>query len=129
MRAAHDFAIEEIQTSEALKLASGRDYPELPWAIARSAAVKIAAPRAFRAGDAGIIVSDAAASPLRVHSFLCAEWDWGILRNLLAATLQRFPDREFFTPPVFPDDFGREIFEPLGFVREPLNQLLMRREL
>ncbi|HMJ07298.1 MAG TPA: hypothetical protein VK474_13645, partial [Chthoniobacterales bacterium] len=76
-----------------------------------------------------IIVSDAGASPIRVHSFLCSEWDWEMLRNLLAATMQPFPDREFFTPPVFPEEFAKEIFEPLGFKLEPLTQFLMRREL
>ncbi|HMJ05638.1 MAG TPA: GNAT family N-acetyltransferase, partial [Chthoniobacterales bacterium] len=30
-----DLAVEEIPICDALKLASGRDYPELPWAITR----------------------------------------------------------------------------------------------
>jgi len=43
--------------------------------------------------------------------------------------MQRYPDREFFTPPFFPEQLGEEVFQPLGFVREPLSQFLMRYDL
>lgn len=54
--------------------------------------------------------------------------DWLALRNGLGALLELFPDREFLTPPVFPEQFGEEIFQPLGFTPEPLSQFLMRYE-
>jgi hypothetical protein len=75
------------------------------------------------------VISNTAVQHIRVHAFLVAEQDWNVLRNILAAVIQQFPNREFFAPAIFPEEFGLEIFPPLGFVRDPLNQLLMRREL
>ena len=43
-------------------------------------------------------------------------------RQALSAVLQRHFDREFLARPFFPENFGQEIFEPLGFTREPLTQ-------
>jgi hypothetical protein len=51
------------------------------------------------------------------------------LREALSALLQRYPDHEFFTPSVFPEKFGQEVFQPLGFTREPLSQFPMRYDL
>jgi len=55
--------------------------------------------------------------------------DWNALRDALGALLRLYPDHEFFCPAVFPDRFGEEIFQPLGFARDPLNQFLMRKNL
>jgi hypothetical protein len=54
---------------------------------------------------------------------------WPAARQGVVALLKRYPDREFFTPAVFPEKFGVEIFAPLGFAREALTQFLMRDNL
>jgi hypothetical protein len=46
-----------------------------------------------------------------------------------AAVLRKFPESEFFAREIFPEEFGPKVFEPLGFKREPLNQILMRHDL
>jgi hypothetical protein len=55
--------------------------------------------------------------------------DWAALRETLSALMQRYPGRELYTPPVFPEQFGEEVFQPLGFVRERLSQFLMLHNL
>lgn len=125
-------ALEEISLLQATLRPGALEYPDLPWAISRHAIVKLPAAQAFRAGPAVVVIGDPEVSPIRVHALFSTaleKMDWEPLRNALGSVLQRFPDREFFTPPVFPEQFGAEVFQPLGLTREPLNQLLMRREL
>ncbi len=121
--------IDEISILDALRMPAGRDYPELPWPITRHAAAKQNGTRAYRIADTClvIIIPDETA-PIRVHSFISARESWEQKQDLLAATLRRFRGREFFTPAVFPEEFGHEVFAPLGFERDPLSQFLMRRD-
>ncbi len=51
------------------------------------------------------------------------------MREAFASVLELHRGREFFAPPVFPEEFGTKLFAPLGFAREPLSQFLMRRDL
>jgi GNAT superfamily N-acetyltransferase len=123
-------SLEEISLIRATQIPSALEYPNLPWPISRHAIAKSAAKYAFQSGHALVVMGDPEVSPVRVHALSCPnEMDWPALREILSALLQRYPDREFFTPPVFPEQFGQEIFEPLGFAREPLNQFLMRHDL
>ena len=122
--------VEEISVIDANQKPDAFEYPDIPWQISRHAALKAPGARAFR-NDAvrGVVIGEASVKRIRVYAFFAAEQDWKALRSLLPAVIQQFPSCEFFAPAVFPEQFGLEIFEPLGFVREPLNQLLMRREL
>ncbi len=123
-------SLEEISLITASQLPSALEYPNLPWQISRHAIAKLAAARAFRSGDALIVMSDLEVSPVRLHALSCSNtMDWPALRATLSAILQRHPDREFFTPAVLPEQFGQEVFQPLGFTREPLSQFLMRYDL
>jgi len=122
--------LEEISLIRATQMPSALEYPDLPWPITRHAVAKSAAKHAFRSGQALIVMGDPELSPVRVHALSCSNrMDWAALRETLRALLQRHPDREFFTPPVFPEQFGQEVFQPLGFAREPLSQFLMRYDL
>lgn len=119
--------LEEISLIRAAQIPSAQEYPELPWPISRHAIAKSAARCAFHSGPALIVMGDPEVSPVRVHALSCSNrMDWTALRETLSAFLQRYPDREFFTPAVFPEQFGQEVVQPLGFVREPLSQFLMR---
>lgn len=122
--------LEEVSLIRATQIPSALEYPDLPWPISRHAIAKSAAKCAFQSGDALIVVGDPEVSPIRVHALSCSDvMDWAALRETFSALLQRYPDREFFTPPVFPEQFGQEVFQPLGFVQEPLSQFLMRYDL
>jgi hypothetical protein len=117
-----------VLTASQMETASG--YPEIPWQISRFAMAKIPNGRALALDGQCVIIGGAAPEPVRIHGFFgYRNHDWTGLRNLLRAVLTKFPDTEFFAPQIFPDQFGPEVFEPLGFKRETLNQFLMRREL
>ena len=119
----------EISAIDLSQMRSLFEYPRIPWQISRQAMAKVPAARVFGKDEACVVVGDTAVQSIRVHAFFAAQQDWNALRNILAAIIQQLANREFFAPAVFPEQFGLEIFAPLGFVREPLNQLLMRREL
>lgn len=124
--------LEEVSLTSASQMLSAIEFPTLPWQISRHALAKVTGGRAFRAGNAIAVVGDPNVDPVRIHalSSLSPEGtDWDALRAALAAILRRHPDREFFAPPVFPAIFGKKIFQPLGFARDPLTQALMRFDL
>jgi GNAT superfamily N-acetyltransferase len=122
--------LEEISLIKASQIPSALEYPDLPWQISRHAIAKLTAARAYRSGDTLIVMGDPEVSPVRLHGLSCSNrMDWPALRATLRAVLQRYPDREFFAPAVFPEQFGHQVFQPLGFAREPLSQFLMRYDL
>ena len=47
---------------------------------------------------------------------------------LVTALIERFPDKEFYLPAIFPEETGEAACAPLGFVREKLHQFLMRKD-
>lgn len=122
--------LEELSLIRASQIPSALEYPDLPWPITRHAIAKSAAKHAFRNGQILIVVGDLEVTPVRVHALSCADRiDWAALRGALSTLFQRYPEHEFFTPPVFPEEFGDQVFQPLGFAREPLSQFLMRYDL
>jgi ribosomal protein S18 acetylase RimI-like enzyme len=122
--------LEEISLIRATQIPSALEYPDLPWPITRHAIAKSAAKYAFQSGHALIVMGDPEVSPVRVHALSCSNrMDWAALRETLSPLLQRYSGCEFFAPPVFPEQFGQEVFLPLGFAREPLSQFLMRYDL
>lgn len=124
--------LQELSLTRASQLPSALEYPDLPWQVSRHAIAKLAKGRAFGARNALIVTGDLEASPVRLHALSCPSSDfieWPALREALRALLQLYPDREFYTPAVFPEQFGEKVFQPLGFAREPLSQVLMRSEL
>ncbi len=126
---ANGAAVEEISIMEAINSHAAICYPELPWSISGFAIAKVAGVHAYRHGDTSVVLSNPAVDgPIRVHGIFSAIENWPARRQALAATLQRFSEREFFAVPVFPEVFGAELFAPLGFTREKLTQSLMRRD-
>jgi ribosomal protein S18 acetylase RimI-like enzyme len=127
----HDYSndVEEISIVDAGQRPDAFEYPNIPWQISRHAVLKAPGARAFRNDAARVVIGEPSVKRIRVHAFFAAEQDWKALRSVLAAVIQQFPSCEFFAPAIFPEEFGLEIFEPLGFAREPLNQLLVRRDL
>ena len=122
-------SLEEISLIAASQTRSALDYPEIPWQISRHAVAKLSAARAFRIGDTVIVIGDPSSSPIRVHAFFNFSGKVDEITSAFAAVLQRFKGSEVFAPAIFPKHFDKQIFQPLGFKREPLNQFLMRRDL
>lgn len=121
--------IQEIPVIEASQMPHIFDYPNLPWQISRHAVLKVPAAHAFRSDNTCIVIGDPTVRPIRVHGIFQRIENWPAARAVLSAVARGFPNHEFHAPAIFPEPFGSEIFAPLGFVRESLNQLLMRRQL
>jgi ribosomal protein S18 acetylase RimI-like enzyme len=121
--------MQEISPTLASQLPRATEYPAIPWQISRHAIAKLPIARAFRVEHVCAVIGDTNAESIRIHACFAAETDWSALRRVVSAVLRQFPEQEFFAPAIFPEQFGKEIFEPLGFLPEPLNQLLMRRDL
>ncbi len=127
-----DAGATEIPLLTAIQTPSSTDYPDLPWQVSRHSAAK-APPgaRAFTSSHARVVFSDPEDEPIRVLAMftdLQNKAGWDALRRLLSAVIPLFPNRTWWTPAVFPECHGHEVFQPLGFTEEPLRQFLMRRQ-
>ncbi|MEO5719168.1 MAG: GNAT family N-acetyltransferase [Chthoniobacterales bacterium] len=125
--------LKEISIAAASQLPAGQEFSELPWAISRHAIAKMISGRAYFSGRAVVVIGDpAVAGPVRIHALASAQTgapDWAAMRQAFASVLALHRAREFFAPPVFPEEFGEKLFLPLGFAPEPLGQFLMRYDL
>lgn len=109
------------------------EYPDWPWQISRSALANLPpGAQAVRSGSVALVYSESASESIRIHAALTLQpgaMDWPGLRALLCGLQRRIPPRRWFAPAIFPEVFGQELFGPLGFQREALNQFHMQREL
>ncbi len=124
---------EEVSILEALRIPAAADYPEIPWQISRHALAKVPVGRAFRTENVCLVIGDPEATPVRIHAAIMVDLPhalaWQELCGVLAGVMAEFPNRDFFAPAIFPEEFGTHLFEPLGFKVEPISQFLMRRDL
>ena len=124
---------DEVPPMQALRMPVASDYPELPWQISRHAVAKAPVVRAFRTETVCIVIGDPEAQPVRIYGCFTVDPPhahvWEDLRGVFAGIVSRFPNREFFAPAIFPEEYGLLLFEPLGFKLEPISQFLMRRDL
>jgi GNAT superfamily N-acetyltransferase len=122
--------VTEISLLAATRRQSAFDYPDWPWQISRFAIAKLAVGHAFSSNNACVVVGDPEVKPIRIHAFAGIDGrNWETARKITGAVMAKWPEDEFFAPQLFPEPIGREVFEPLGFKREPLNQFLMRKDL
>lgn len=123
--------VTEIPLLDALLMRSAHEYPQLPWQVSRHAWSKAAVAHAFASGSACVMIGDVTAKPVRVLGFLsdAPQMQWEALRAILGTIIAHHPEAEFFAPAIFPSGYGEQIFEQLGFEREPISQFLMRRDL
>ncbi|MEO8043554.1 MAG: GNAT family N-acetyltransferase [Spartobacteria bacterium] len=132
-KSAATVSLQEISVATASQLPSAQEFPELSWAISRHAIAKMVPGRGYSSGGAVVVTGDPnVEGPIRVHSVSSiapGRPDWTAMQKALGAVLALHRGREFFAPPVFPEDFGTKIFAPLGFVPEPISQFHMRYDL
>jgi GNAT superfamily N-acetyltransferase len=122
--------LEQISLLAASEICPGLDFPDIPWQISRYAVAKLADACAYRMRNVCVVAGDPAVTPARIYSLLGdGHGEPNGLRNVLAALIKAWPHTEFFAREIFPEEFGGKVFEPLGFAREPLNQILMRHDL
>ncbi len=108
--------------------ALGRAHRDLPFQVTppslRALPVKL---QAWRAGSAQLVFSQAADGTLTIHCLLDAEPGQRDAQALVAAVMERHPSQRVNVPQLQRLDLGGLALERLGFVRQPLHQLLLRR--
>jgi ribosomal protein S18 acetylase RimI-like enzyme len=120
----------DLSMFEALQIPTIPEYPALPWPVCRFSAAKVRRAQAFALDDVAMVIGDPTASPIRLHAFFGLNGNnWESVRNLTASVLRKFPGREFYAPPIFPEEFTAPLFGPLGFRKEQLSQFFMRKDL
>jgi ribosomal protein S18 acetylase RimI-like enzyme len=125
-----DADLKKISLVEAANISGASDFPDIPWQVSRHAVLKLADARAYGTDSAAIVISHPRVTPIRIYAVLeCGRGDRAPARSALGAVIRQFPGNEFFAREVFPQDLGPAVFQPLGFSREPLNQILMRHDL
>lgn len=126
--------ISEIPVNTLLNRPHAIEYPELPWQISRHALACLP-PRArtYTLNDTALVISDPVGPALAVRILAAItlesrSMNWPALRTLAQSVIASIPGRTWSASQLFPESFGPAFFEPLGFQRAPLNQILMRLE-
>jgi GNAT superfamily N-acetyltransferase len=105
---------------------------ELPWQCSAEALAQSALPsRAFRLGPAWCIVSDPSTATIQIRTIV-VEPDSrreGAARKLLLALFDRFPDKTWKVPIIFPQAVAPGLFESVGMTVEAISQVQMKFDL
>jgi ribosomal protein S18 acetylase RimI-like enzyme len=123
--------LEEITVLELIRRASRFEYPAVPWQVSVHAALKLApGSRVLGLGKSLVALMNTEREPVfrMVHQGPDAapEPDWAELRQLVAGCFALFPGRQRWSfPPIVPEQIGQNLFGPLGFSRQKLNQFQM----
>jgi ribosomal protein S18 acetylase RimI-like enzyme len=120
----------DLSMFEALQIPTVPEYPALPWPVCRFSAAKVRRAQAFALDEVAMVIGDPTGSPIRLQAFFGLNGtNWETVRNLTASVLRKFSGREFYAPPIFPEEFAGPVFAPLGFRQEQLSQFFMRKDL
>lgn len=83
---------------------------------------------AMRCGDAVIVYVETGPEALTIQSLVDADPAQTDAQSLLAALIEDHPRHRIVVPQLQRPDVGGDALERMGFVRQPLHQVLMRRE-
>ena len=125
--------LEEVSVLEAGQHASVFEYPSIPWQVSLHAAAKLPpGVRVFCLGNSVVFMTNPEDDPITIRMLHQARRgqpsgppDWTELRRVIESLVSKFKNRRWSAPAIFPEEFGTEVFQPLGFTREPLNQFQM----
>ncbi len=124
---------ETLTVARLLATSHALEYPELPWQISRFALAHLPPKaRAYHRDDAVLVVSDPVTPVIRILAVMTlgsGPMNWRALEDLGRSVMRSHPGAQWMVPQIFPEEFGSGFFEPLGFKRETLNQLLMHHDL
>ncbi|MDP3619644.1 MAG: GNAT family N-acetyltransferase [Ramlibacter sp.] len=84
---------------------------------------------AMRCGDAVIVYVETGPEALTVHSLVDADPAQTDAQSLIAALIEDHPRHRIVVPQLQRPDVGGDAMERMGFVRQPLHQVLMRKAL
>ncbi|WP_152682651.1 GNAT family N-acetyltransferase [Caenimonas sp. SL110] len=84
---------------------------------------------AMRCGDAVIVYVETGPEALTIQSLVDADPAQADAKALIAALIEDHPRHRIVVPQLQRPDVGGEALEKMGFVRQPLHQVLMRKAL
>jgi len=120
--------LDEMDVREAGSLISQHGLPDLPWQLSGETVAQMTPPtRAYRKGQAYIVISDPEAEHVVIWSLLVASEarGKGLGVDLLKAVIAKHAGRTWHVPAIYPEELGK-VLEQAGFVREELSQCQMR---
>jgi ribosomal protein S18 acetylase RimI-like enzyme len=122
--------LEEIDIRLVARLVGICGLDNLPWQISAESLAQYGPPnRAYRLGDASIVISNPAADQIAIRSVIVLPEAraQGQARRLIQAVIARYPNKKWLISALCPEEVGG-LFEKIGFKRGTLSQFQMRKE-
>jgi ribosomal protein S18 acetylase RimI-like enzyme len=123
--------LKEVDLHEAGTLISRYGLPDLPWQLSgESISLMNPAPRAYRHGEAYVVISNPEAEHVVLWSLLVEPEarGRGLGTQMLKLVIAQHGERKWHVPALCPEEFGR-VFEKAGFQKEKLSQWQMKLRL
>jgi ribosomal protein S18 acetylase RimI-like enzyme len=101
---------------------------DLPWQVAGTTIARLGHPnRAYVLDQAMAVISDPAQDTIHLRCLFVPPpyQKQGQGSRLLRALVAAFPQKRWAIKPLCPERYGTGFFEKRGFIRQPLNQVLM----
>lgn len=125
------YDLREVDLREAGTLISRYGLPDLPWQLSgESITLMNPAPRAYRHGQAYVVISNPEAEHVVLWSLLVKPEarGRGLGTQMLKLVIAQHGERKWHVPALCPEEFGR-VFEKASFQKEKLSQWQMKLSL
>lgn len=124
-------ALQEVDIREVAALVTAYGLNELPWQVSGESLAQSTPPgKAYRMGDAYIVISNPNAARIAIRSIIVKPEARGQKQaiQLIQSVTAKHPSDKWFVPGLCPEELGG-LFEKLGFKRDDLSQLQMKIEI
>ncbi len=124
--------LSEVDVADVAQLLSANAPADFPWQLSGESLALLGPPhRGFQCGEAHVVLSNPLEEVVWIRSLYVPQElrRQGRATHLIHCLFHAFPDRVWKVPIVFPSRVAKALFEPLGFERESLSQLMMGLEL
>lgn len=104
---------------------------DLPWQISGTSIARIGHPTVgYKLNDAYVVITDPSRDTIAIRAILVGTLlrRQGHGRRLLQALWAKYPDKTWVIPQLFPEEEFDAFFQNIGFERQELNQVEMRRK-
>jgi ribosomal protein S18 acetylase RimI-like enzyme len=120
--------LKEVDLREMGELISQYGLSDLPWQLSGESVIQInPSPRAYREGQAYILISNPEAEHIAIWSLLVEPEarGHGLGSRMLSQVVAHWAGKTWHIPALCPEEFGK-VFENAGFERETLSQWQMK---
>jgi len=124
--------LEEIDNRMTARVLSEHGAADLPWQASAATIGQMAPPnRSFKLGPAHVLISNPSEPGIAIRSLVVerSEQRNGWAKRIVRALFNKFPDKSWLVPVLFPEEIAPGLFESLGFEQQELSQLQMELNL